>query len=219
MQIKEFKSVDTFINESVIFIKDICNSNNSTTYISLSGGNTPSPIYRALSSVDLDFSKISFFQVDERYISYNGLDSNYRMINDNLISKINSEFHFFDTTLSIQDSLNKYEKELERIPNKKFHLTILGVGSDGHTASLFPNSNALSEDRLVAHTTTDIFNIKDRLTITYKMILNSETILILLKGEDKRKILKKISENKQSYIKYPIMKVLEHNNVTIHFVK
>ncbi len=211
MQLHTFQSFDEFVEQSVKFISDICKN---PAKIALSGGTTPKTIYEKLATQSLPFDKLDFYQVDERYIPLDHQDSNCRMIFDSLINKINSNFHHFDTKLPIEEALEKYEKEL---PNEPFDLTILGIGPDGHTASLFPNSTALDETKPVAHTTTEEFTTNDRLTLTFPKILESSHLLILLNGPTKQKIIDILQNPTLSYKDFPAKKLTDHPNLTIHF--
>ncbi|MDP2625104.1 MAG: 6-phosphogluconolactonase, partial [Candidatus Peregrinibacteria bacterium] len=128
------------------------------------------------------------------------------------------EFNAFDTTLPIEDCLFQYEHELVNIPDRTFELIILGIGEDGHIASLFPHSEALLEEkRLVAHTTTDNFSVGDRLTMTLPVILKSKAILVLLQGMEKQKVLNKLDDETLSIQEFPARALVDHPNVTIHF--
>lgn len=208
--IKTFSSTDEFISESVAFIIRALQSGGSLV---LSGGNTPTPVYEALAATqNIPFNKIHFFETDERYVSKNHPDSNARMIEETLGYHITA----FDTTKPIAEALDDYEKKI--FPHQPFDLTMLGMGKDGHTASLFPHSPALHETkRLVAHTTTDAFAIRDRLTLTYPAILASRQILLLLRGKEKQSAIDTLLHSEVSFEDFPTKKLLEHPRLTIHF--
>lgn len=200
MRIKTFHTENDFINQTVSFILSL-----NPHAIALSGGSTPLPIYKKLSRENLD--SIKFYQADERYVPANHPDSNQKMIRKTLKPK---NFHYFDTSLPIAKSLEKYRKELP----PSFDLCILGIGADGHTASLFPNSAALETTAPVAYSQTDRFTIKDRLTITLPQILASKNILVLLK--DKPEILTELQNPTKTPSKFPALHLLKHSNTTIH---
>lgn len=222
-----------FINVSADFILKICRDKNqgkkTRINIALSGGSTPKEIYESLAKklsfmlnpgTDGPFKiALHFYQVDERYVPATNEDSNQKMIIEafKFLTKKNFahiHFHFFDTSLSIEKSLEKYSAELP----KTFDLTILGIGEDGHTASLFPTSKALSTKSPVAHTTTNQFAIHDRLTLTFVPILKSKKLLVLLKN--KPAILEKLQTAKatdlKSFTKFPALKLLKHKALEIY---
>ena len=195
MQINEFQNEEYFINASLELIKKL-----SPKTIALSGGSTPKNLYKKMS--ELPFDNVKFFQVDERYVPKEHDDSNYKMIKETL----NKEIHHFDTSLSIPESLEKYKEELP----EQFDLIILGIGNDGHTASLFPNTEALNSKEKVAQTK----NIQERLTITFPVILNSKNILVLLKN--KKKVLEELKNPSKTIKEFPSLELLEYGDLIIN---
>jgi len=235
MKLEKFSTQEEFNNASTSFIANFI-SKKPASIVALSGGSTPGPIYAQLaqqSSVNLN--QAHFMQVDERYVPANHQDSNHKLITETLLSNkkiAKKNFHFFDTSLPIEKCLNKYEEEIKNLNHNistsadtnlndttqlNHVLTILGIGPDGHTASLFPNSQALKESRFVAHTTTNRFAIKDRLTITFPVIMASETILVLMKGKSKETVLDELINSSKTIQEYPAKKLLEHRNLSIFF--
>jgi len=185
--------------------------------LALSGGSTPKPVYKNLVDQNIPFSQIDLFQVDERYVPAESSDLNASMLRETLSLDVN-QFHasyFFDTSIPLVESVQAYERALVKMSQPLFHLTILGIGPDGHTASLFPNSSALRSEFLVATTTTDIFAGRERLTLTPKALMASETVLILAKGREKEAVIKAFVDGSQSIGDLPITCVRQHPN--LHF--
>lgn len=214
-----------FINVSSDFILKIIREKKTRVNIALSGGSTPQKTYESLAK-KLSFmpfkNQLHFYQVDERYVAATNKDSNQKMISEAFAILTDNthnpliHFHFFDTSLPIKDSLKKYSKELPKTP---FDLIVLGIGPDGHTASLFPaaknatNYKALTTKSTLAHTTTTNFPVKDRLTITFSTILKSKNLLILLK--EKPEILTELKTPTKSTQEFPAHKLTKHKKLSI----
>jgi 6-phosphogluconolactonase len=166
---------------------------------------------------DLDWSRTELYQVDERYIPHSDSRSNFKLVDETIVSKVGAKlggFFAFETKLSINDSLDAYEHILSNKIIHGFDLCILGIGPDGHTASLFPHSSALAET-----TQTDRFDVKDRLSLTFPAIMKSKKILVLLKGADKQTVIDTLQSGKKMVDEFPAMKLLEHDDLTIYFLQ
>ncbi len=219
MKITICKNETKFIKKALEVITQTLKTNKKSFHITLSGGNTPVPIYRALAALAPSLPSAHFYQTDERFVPATHKDSNQKMLTETLINRLpksfpTQNFHTFNTALSIQESLKNYSKILPT----QFDLTILGIGPDGHIASLFPHTKALTSRARTAHSTTTQFAIKDRLTITFLPILNSKKILVLLKGPEKAKILEQLSHPQSITIQnFPAKKLLSHPNLHIIF--
>lgn len=218
MQVEIFSSLNDFVSASVGVIESAYSAGGR--FFALAGGNTPLPVYESLvKSKEVDFSKIHFFVLDERYVPYAHEDSNYRRIQKSLFDVVSTHAHGFDTELSIEESLSTYEKEIQDVVENQFDLVVLGIGSDGHIASLFPGSDGLFEsDHSVAHTTTDTLAVHDRLTMTFPVIMKSKQILVLLRGEQKKAILEEVIDSDSTIAELPAKALLHHPNVIVYLL-
>lgn len=190
MNIQEFTNKEDWIIAALSEIP-------SDGHIALSGGSTPQPLYEKLPQ------SAHYYQVDERYISSTDNASNQKMI---LNAFHPQKFTSINTDLPIEQSIEDYSKKLP----SQFDLTILGIGEDGHFASLFPFQKSHGK---VAHTQTEQFEIKDRITLTAEPILNSKKILVLLKN--KPQVLAELKNPTKTEEEFPAHQLSQHPNLII----
>ncbi|WP_296635754.1 6-phosphogluconolactonase [Polaribacter sp.] len=177
--------------------------------VALSGGSTPLPILSILKEYKLNWDKFNFFMVDERNVPVSSSSSNYGNIQKVFFKDLDSHsYSMVKDNYSIDECAINYEKLLySKIPLRKngypvFDLILLGIGDDGHTASLFPLTEGLNESKKwVIKNRIPQLNT-ERITLTYPLILNASKIIILSKGGSKEKILKEIKMGKGDH--YPI---------------
>ena len=165
----------------------------------LSGGSTPRAAYQLLGCKDLDWDCDELFFGDERFVPPDHKDSNYRMVRETLLA--NNLVHprkllAIPTDGTAQSAADRYDETLRQqygagtlepgVP--LFHLTLLGLGDDGHTASLLPGQPVLAErDRWVAAVPQG--RGEPRITLTYPALESSALILFLVSGAGKRDAL------------------------------
>ena len=147
---------------------------NKNSNIGLCGGSIKN-LYTFFNQQNLPWDKISFYQTDERYVSNESPDSNQKMIKGSFSN--GKTFYFFNTELPIQAALNQYENLL---PNNGLDLCFLGVGPDGHIASIFPNQKTGNENFKTLHSQTEVFNVKDRLSLSLDYLIKSEKIIFVI---------------------------------------
>ncbi len=175
--------------------------------IALAGGTTPVETYRILGESDLEWNKINFFLTDERYVPLDDERSNYKMIRGFLGEK--AKIFPFDTSKEIRETCRLYTEVLKKYAPLDFIL--LGAGTDGHTASLFPSSAWYDDDGYTCWT-VDPTGLK-RVSLSLKFINSSKEVALFLTGEKKRGILEKILKGEN----LPASKVRSANGETIIF--
>ena len=171
--------------------------------VALAGGSTPKRAYQLLASdeykTQIDWSKVHIFFGDERCVSPEDPQSNYRMANEAMLSRVSIPPQNVHRIRGLGDAVSNaglYEDELRTYFNDadwpRFDLVFLGMGDDGHTASLFPDSPALYEtEALVSANWIAKFDAY-RITLTAPAINHAAHIAFLVTGENKAKRLAEI---------------------------
>ncbi len=194
--------------------------------IALSGGSTPNKIFRYLSenfNDKINWAKIKIFFGDERCVPPDNEESNYRMANESLLKnisipkenifRIKGENNPVKEAARYEEVLKSNLLSLNGIP--QFDLILLGLGEDGHTASIFPNQvNLLYSARLcevAVHPQTK----QKRITLTGKIINNAKLVVFIVTGKNKSKILNKIISADNSGSVFPASFVSPKNGKII----
>lgn len=181
--------------------------------IALSGGSTPQRLYRGLALPPyrdaIPWSRTHWFWGDERFVPHEDAGSNYRMVSEALLAHVpipatNIHAVLFEN-LTPEASAQAYERELkafygaERLDPARplFDITLLGLGPDGHTASLFPGTTVL-DDR--EHWAAAVIGAKPepRITLTYPVLESSRHTAFLLEGAEKRAIFSQLLQKDQT---------------------
>lgn len=203
------------------------------TCVALSGGNTPKALYNRLCQPDyaggLCWNKIHFFLSDERCVPHSSEESNYGNANRLLLKKVGvpdscthptigqdkdpeiSALDYEESVKAIVSATNYENGESSSIPS--FDLILLGMGPDGHTASLFPDTEALQvTDRLVVSNFVPKFD-SSRITFTFSLINAAKNIVILAAGSDKAPAIKSVIMDKEKSL--PIERISALNSKVI----
>ena len=174
--------------------------------VALSGGSTPKLMFQMLADQfrdDVPWDKIHFFWSDERHVPPDDPESNYRMANEALLSHVNGIVHRIPSeNPDAAAAANEYEQTLVEVTKQtlpRLDLIFLGLGTDGHTASIFPGSEVLHETkRLVAAPYVEKFN-SYRITMTLPLLNNGATVVFLVSGAEKAEIVKAVLEGENKY--------------------
>lgn len=171
--------------------------------VALAGGSTPRDTYQRLAAADLaplvSWRNVQFFWGDERCVAPHHPDSNFRMARDTLLDKVpvpQSNLHRIQGELKPQEAAQTYAEELRTVFNSRrrphFDLVLLGMGADGHTASLFPGSPALNELRrwvvAVFASQLDAW----RVTLTPPLLNAARQVIFLVAGTAKAARVKEV---------------------------
>lgn len=172
--------------------------------LGFSGGKSPSALYEAVAK-KLQIPSISnlvICLVDERAVPLDHAESNYRLLQEHFVSQLpltseRPQLIFPDTSLPLKDAAARYDQQLKTLLRESggLDLCLLGIGDDGHTASLFPGMEKYyppEESETCAFSLPDSPTGRARISMSYRMILKSKKIFFYVPGESKKQILDRV---------------------------
>ena len=189
-----------------------------TFYVAISGGNTPKRFFELLGETpqvsSLPWDKIQLFWVDERYVRPDSQWSNYKLAVDTFLTRVAIPYANVHRIPTEDDDFNaaahRYEETIRevfglgtgKIPD--FDLILLGMGPDGHTGSLFPNSYAAFDTEDLACVVYVLDEKLNRITLTHPVLRAASHLLVLVCGQEKAGILKAVLTSEPDEVRYPI---------------
>jgi 6-phosphogluconolactonase len=186
----------------------------------LSGGRTPMGFFHHLSRQILDWAKVTVTLADERWVDNDHPDSNEKLVRENLLINEAHSAQFLplkNSSNTATDGEAQLETQLSQYG--PFTVVILGMGDDGHTASLFPGASALatgldlnSGRSCLAVTPTEAPH--ERMSMTLPRLLNTERLIIHISGENKQKVLDQ-AQSGSNVEELPIRSVLQQSQVPV----
>ena len=190
--------------------------------IAFCGGSTPKAAYSLLGKKNIDWMNVDLFLGDERWVDNESQDSNCFLLNNSLFKEGNPSLQasFFSVStvelVSPEESAKDYEKILKNNLDgdpPKFDLILLGLGDDGHTASLFPGSDALFErDSLI---TVGEGKGNKRITFTSKLLSSADNVVFLVSGSAKKTALKRLLDQSESWERTPAKLVSPNSEIIV----
>lgn len=186
--------------------------------VAISGGNTPKRFFELLGEApqakNLPWDKIQLFWVDERYVPPDSPSSNYRLAAGTFLTKVaipKKNVHRIPTEYDdIKMAARCYEEEIRKVFGleegrlPRFDLVVLGMGAEGHTGSLFPNSFAPFDKEDLACVVYELDEKLSRITLTHPVLLAASCLVVLVSGEEKAGILKEVMTAEPDEVRYPI---------------
>jgi 6-phosphogluconolactonase len=208
-----FELAEKFAEEIIAMVAESSKGSSSFT-IALSGGSTPELLYSVIGDhfqKDINWDMVHFFWSDERCVPPDDRESNFGMAKKALFSKINipsaniHRIHGEDDPVGeatrYSDEISEYTRKRNSLP--VFDLVILGLGEDGHTASIFPSNIMLMESERVCNIATHPLSKQKRITLTGRTINNADKVTFLVTGIKKSPIVEKILNKDTSSQNYP----------------
>lgn len=185
-----------------------------TASIAVSGGSTPKAFFKQLSAAPLDWEKVTITLVDERFVPEDSPRSNHRLVKENLLTGPAEKAHF----IPLYEDVATAEEAAAIVTNKisatslPFDVVILGMGTDGHTASFFPGGDTLAT-ALDKKTPKGVMPMnaegagEPRLTFTFSSLDDAGLLVLHIEGQEKKDVLNKALGGKDE-AEMPIRAVL-----------
>lgn len=193
------------LSKIIVDLAYVCQQHHGKFVAALSGGSTPIPLYNMLATSEfskiVEWEKCYFFLSDERCVPASSEESNFKMVNDHLFSKVpvpkSNIFQLQDPDKDPDKAASLYEENIRKYCEQEnelpqFDLILLGIGNDGHTASLFPGSKALLEKKKLCVSNYVEKLDSNRITFTYPLLNNARNVYFLAQGEAKSEIVKSV---------------------------
>ncbi len=198
---------------------ELCNflaaeSDRKNYSVALPGGNTPKAIFELMAQnckYQVHWDNLQFFWGDERCVGPDHPESNYKMANESLLHPLEIDTSVIHRIKGENDPVFESERYtlelLKHVQNRNgltsFNLVILGMGDDGHTASIFPGQHNIIESTKLCDHSVHPTSGQNRITLTLETINNSENVFFLVTGKKKASLIAEIIKDKSSRDKYP----------------
>lgn len=207
--------------------KEVSNTGKKQFNVAISGGSTPNLLFTLLSEEykeKVDWRKIALFWVDERCVPADDSESNYGNVKKLLLDKVSLSENQIFQMIGENDpafEVERYENLLvQNLPEKDktpiFDLVLLGMGDDGHTASIFPNNLKLLRSENFVATAKHPTSGQNRITLTGVTIENALQILFVITGNSKAVVLDEILKEKHNSENYPAFHILKNTKAEIY---
>ena len=198
--------------------------------LALSGGSTPQPLYERLmydpDCRQLPWVRTNLWIVDERAVPFNDPRSNFRMINETIVDHSGIPAEQVHPIMAVSETADvEYEAKLREVlqwrerGDDRLDFVLLGMGSDGHTASLFPFNEVLQEtESLVRRVTAPVADPPQRVTMTYPLINAARVVAVMVTGPTKAEAVQRLAGGRESREALPIKGVRPVNGVLKWFL-
>jgi len=221
-----YSSIEDVVKAFSTMIKDLIGkiSDENNFSIALSGGNTPGVLFDYLAEnnrENINWGKVSFYWGDERCVPLDHPDSNYGMAYQNLIKHIDIPIENIHRIKGGNDPFTeaiRYSKEIkenlrEQNGFPRFDLIILGLGEDGHTASIFPDQMKILNSNNICEVAVHPRSKQKRITLTGRVINNASRISFLVTGKRKAAVVSEILNKNVNSKKYPAAQIKPVNGI------
>jgi 6-phosphogluconolactonase len=216
--------VDKLAEDIITCLKEALKSKIFAT-LAVSGGSTPKQLFQKLSKIEFPWERVKVTLVDERWVDPNNENSNERLVKDFLLQDKAKKAKFCPLKTKKKFAKDGVKELVERYKGftSSIDVVILGMGSDGHTASFFPNmqelNDALNSNKLVCATTATA-EPKERITLTRSYLLKASHLLLHIEGETKKEVFDKacVSDDVE---KMPIISMMQQKSplLEVHYAK
>ncbi len=238
---KTIEVVETKLFSAVVADEIIASINDSVSEsgkcsLVLAGGKTPSVIYRTIAKPprvsEIEWNKVQVYWGDERWVSRQDTQSNFKMVNETLLSflpgggpSVISVDTSFATAHECAVSYEAAIRESTGVSEGEipvFDLVLLGVGEDGHTASIFPSSRVLdgwqNRDQPICAAVPGPGGEGWRITLSPLALFSAKKIIFIVRGEGKSTVLKKVLEGEADFKSYPAQLYREAKGKVVFFL-
>jgi 6-phosphogluconolactonase len=223
MKVLNYDNTEILENDLAIKIANLLSEDiqeNGFAQLLVSGGSTPINLFKKLAQIDIDWKNVTIGLVDERFVSQDSEFSNESLVKTHLIQNHASSANLIGMVYDTENEESNLKIAIEKndvFLTKKISVSILGMGEDGHTASLFPGDSSSEKDLESTDfkgmlSTTAPSHPTCRITFSKNLILSSDLIFLMIVGNSKMKVLEKAKERN-----YPIAQFMDKNQVQIYF--
>ena len=220
LEFENASALDIALSEKVAAMLAVSIEEKGSASLVVSGGRTPMGFFHLLSQQVLDWSKVTVLLADERWVDAGHADSNEKLVRENLLINEASQATYLALKNDAEQALDgEAECEAALAGLDTFTVLILGMGDDGHTASLFPGSEALAEGLDMNSgrsciAVTPLHAPHQRMSLTLPRLLNSQQIVIHISGPSKQEVLQQAQAG-DDVMELPIRSILQQQQAPL----